>query len=40
MEDFLTLDDMYELYNHQGLTLDDVRQLLNTERVFTTDTEF
>ena len=40
MEDFLTLDDMYELYNHQGLTLDDVKAILATERLFTTEIEF
>lgn len=40
MEDFLTLDDMYELYNHQGLTLDDVSAILDTPRVFDTTIEF
>jgi len=40
MEDFLTLDDMYELYNHQGLTLDDVKSLLNSDRVFSLTEEF
>jgi hypothetical protein len=40
MEDFLTLDDMYELYNHQGLTLDDVKALLNSDKVFSLTEEF
>jgi len=40
MEDFLTLDDMYELYNHHGLTLDDVRAILDSDRVFDTSVEF
>jgi len=39
MEDYLTLDDLYEMYKYQGLTLDDVKSLLN-ERVFTTESEF
>ncbi len=40
MEDFLTIDDMQQIYMETGLTLEELSTILNSPRVFDTDLSF
>lgn len=40
MEDFLTIDDMQQIYMETGLTLEELSNILNSPRVFDTDLSF
>lgn len=40
MEDMLTLDDYYHYWNTLGLTMDQVNDIINSDRTFTLDEDF
>ena len=40
MEDFLTIDDLREIYNETGLSLAELKEIFAAPRVFSIDLAF